>query len=228
MTRGEHRRRPTRGTRAARGRRWIAADRRGDRAGSAGSSAGVPRCGWAARSRASRAAWPGASAASAPSWAGSRPAARRSRRARATAASATRAWTQNWLFRRLMQAYLAAGGTVAGLVEDAELDWRDRAADRGSCSTTCSTRSRRRTSRSPTRRCSRRRSIAAAQNLVTGALRLRCATPPTAGCRRWSTPAASRSAATSASARLGRAAHRRVRADPVPAARPRRSTRRRC
>ena len=34
------------------------------------------------------------------------------------------AWHGNWLFRRLMQSYIAAGGTVDGLVADAELDWR--------------------------------------------------------------------------------------------------------
>jgi polyhydroxyalkanoate synthase subunit PhaC len=39
------------------------------------------------------------------------------------------AWRSNWLFRRLMQSYLAAVGTVDGLIDDAELDWRaDRQA----------------------------------------------------------------------------------------------------
>jgi polyhydroxyalkanoate synthase len=34
------------------------------------------------------------------------------------------AWEQNFAFRRLMQAYLAAGGTVDKLIADAQLDWR--------------------------------------------------------------------------------------------------------
>jgi polyhydroxyalkanoate synthase len=34
------------------------------------------------------------------------------------------AWQQNRLFHALMQGYLAAGGTVDGLIEDAALDWR--------------------------------------------------------------------------------------------------------
>ena len=45
------------------------------------------------------------------------------RRPRATAASGT-AWAQNPAFKRLAQSYLAAGGTVDGLVDDAGLDWR--------------------------------------------------------------------------------------------------------
>jgi poly[(R)-3-hydroxyalkanoate] polymerase subunit PhaC len=35
-----------------------------------------------------------------------------------------RAWRESWLFRRLMQAYLAFEDTGAGLVDDAGLDWR--------------------------------------------------------------------------------------------------------
>jgi poly[(R)-3-hydroxyalkanoate] polymerase subunit PhaC len=34
------------------------------------------------------------------------------------------AWQTNWLLRRLLQAYLAAGGTVDGLISDAQTDWR--------------------------------------------------------------------------------------------------------
>ncbi len=34
------------------------------------------------------------------------------------------AWERNWLFRRLLQSYLALGETVDGLVSDAEVDWR--------------------------------------------------------------------------------------------------------
>jgi polyhydroxyalkanoate synthase len=34
------------------------------------------------------------------------------------------AWQKSWLFRRLAQAYLAAGGAVDGLIDDADLDWR--------------------------------------------------------------------------------------------------------
>jgi len=37
---------------------------------------------------------------------------------------ADRGWQENWLLHRVMQAYLAVGGTVDGLVSDAELDWR--------------------------------------------------------------------------------------------------------
>jgi polyhydroxyalkanoate synthase subunit PhaC len=39
------------------------------------------------------------------------------------------AWQGNWLLRRVMQSYLAAAGTVDGLIDDAALDWRtDRQA----------------------------------------------------------------------------------------------------
>ncbi|MBD8870191.1 alpha/beta fold hydrolase [Nocardioides sp. MJB4] len=38
---------------------------------------------------------------------------------------AEEAWARNPLFRRLLQAYLAAGQTARGLVEDADLDWGD-------------------------------------------------------------------------------------------------------
>lgn len=34
------------------------------------------------------------------------------------------AWQGNWLLRRVMQAYLAAGDTVDGVIRDAELDWQ--------------------------------------------------------------------------------------------------------
>jgi polyhydroxyalkanoate synthase subunit PhaC len=34
------------------------------------------------------------------------------------------AWESNWLLRRLLQAYLAAGGAVDGLISDAQTDWR--------------------------------------------------------------------------------------------------------
>jgi poly[(R)-3-hydroxyalkanoate] polymerase subunit PhaC len=34
------------------------------------------------------------------------------------------AWKGNWLLHRLMQGYLALGGTVEGLIDDATLDWR--------------------------------------------------------------------------------------------------------
>jgi polyhydroxyalkanoate synthase len=33
------------------------------------------------------------------------------------------AWSQNWLFRRMMQGYLALGDTAERLIDDAELDW---------------------------------------------------------------------------------------------------------
>jgi polyhydroxyalkanoate synthase subunit PhaC len=35
------------------------------------------------------------------------------------------AWTQNPVLRRLVQAYLAVGGTVEGLAEDVPLEWKD-------------------------------------------------------------------------------------------------------
>ncbi|MGZ4255546.1 MAG: PHA/PHB synthase family protein [Solirubrobacteraceae bacterium] len=42
---------------------------------------------------------------------------------------ADRAWNESWMFRRLMQAYLALGGTVEALIDDADLDWQpDRQA----------------------------------------------------------------------------------------------------
>ena len=47
-----------------------------------------------------------------------------SRRPAGTAGSPTRAWEENWLLRRLLQAYLAVGETVDGLIDDADVDWR--------------------------------------------------------------------------------------------------------
>ncbi len=35
-----------------------------------------------------------------------------------------RAWEGNWLFRRVLQGYLAVGETVDGLITDADVDWR--------------------------------------------------------------------------------------------------------
>jgi polyhydroxyalkanoate synthase subunit PhaC len=37
---------------------------------------------------------------------------------------ADRGWQQNWLLRRVMQSYFALGGTVDGLITDADLGWR--------------------------------------------------------------------------------------------------------
>jgi polyhydroxyalkanoate synthase subunit PhaC len=37
---------------------------------------------------------------------------------------ADRAWQENWLLRDLLQAYLALGDTVDGLIDDAAVDWR--------------------------------------------------------------------------------------------------------
>ena len=34
------------------------------------------------------------------------------------------AWERNWVLHRLMQGYLALGGTIEGLIDDASLDWR--------------------------------------------------------------------------------------------------------
>ncbi|HUA71947.1 MAG TPA: hypothetical protein VMA96_12710, partial [Solirubrobacteraceae bacterium] len=34
------------------------------------------------------------------------------------------AWERSWVFRRLMQGYLAIGDTVDGLITDADIDWR--------------------------------------------------------------------------------------------------------
>jgi polyhydroxyalkanoate synthase len=34
------------------------------------------------------------------------------------------AWQGNWLFRRMVQVYLAAGAAADGLIDDADLDWR--------------------------------------------------------------------------------------------------------
>ena len=34
------------------------------------------------------------------------------------------AWKGSWLFRRLLQGYLAVGETVDGLISDADVDWR--------------------------------------------------------------------------------------------------------
>ena len=34
------------------------------------------------------------------------------------------AWARSWLFRRLLQGYLAVGETVDGLISDSDVDWR--------------------------------------------------------------------------------------------------------
>ena len=34
------------------------------------------------------------------------------------------AWAHSWLFRRLLQSYLAVGETVDGLIDDSDVDWR--------------------------------------------------------------------------------------------------------
>jgi polyhydroxyalkanoate synthase len=34
------------------------------------------------------------------------------------------AWEKNWMLRRVMQSYLAIGGTVDGVISDAQLDWQ--------------------------------------------------------------------------------------------------------
>ena len=47
-----------------------------------------------------------------------------SRPPRATGASRDPAWEGNWLLRRLLQGYLAVGETVDGLIDDADVDWR--------------------------------------------------------------------------------------------------------
>jgi polyhydroxyalkanoate synthase len=38
---------------------------------------------------------------------------------------ADRGWEENWALRRLMQSYLALGGTVHGMIDDAQLHWRE-------------------------------------------------------------------------------------------------------
>ena len=43
---------------------------------------------------------------------------------------ADRAWNESWMFRRLMQAYVALGGTIEALIDDADLDWQSESQAR--------------------------------------------------------------------------------------------------
>ena len=96
----------------------------------------------------------------------------------------------------MLQAYLAAGGTVAGLVDDAELDWRTDAI-RFALDNLLD-------ALAPTNfpltnpQVLKETIDSGGENLVTGALRF-AGDAARGRCRRWSTRAASRSAATSAS-----------------------------
>ena len=96
----------------------------------------------------------------------------------ATGASATAAWQENWLLRRLLQSYLAVGGgrRRADLRRRAGLAHRAPGALRRR--RTCSTRWRRRTSRGRTRPCCARPSTSGGANLVQRRPALRCATCP--------------------------------------------------
>jgi polyhydroxyalkanoate synthase subunit PhaC len=92
---------------------------------------GPPRfvpLGTAARTAAALARRPGPVARRTAGLAGelSQIAAGRSRRApaRRDRRFADPAWQENWLFRRLMQGYLATAGAIDGLIDDAGLDWR--------------------------------------------------------------------------------------------------------
>ena len=148
------------------------------------------------RLRAARAAWRGASAASAPSSAriaaGSSEVAPRKGDRR----FGDRAWQESWLFHRLMQAYLALDGAAEGLVDDAGLDWRTDLRARFLVDNLLDALAPDEPPAHQPRRCSRRRSTAAARTSSRAAAGSP-ATPPAAGCRRWSTRAGSRSAATS-------------------------------
>ena len=107
-----------------------------------------------------------------------------------------RAWNDSWLFHRLMQAYLALGGTVADLVDDAGLDWRTDLRVRFVLDNLLD-------ALAPTNfpltnpQVLKETIDRGGGNLVHGRAAVRRATPAAAACRRWSTRAASRSAATS-------------------------------
>ena len=116
--RGEHRgsrarsaRHPAHRRRRRRPRRFVPAGRRG----ADGRRARAPPAPAGRRAR----------RRSAPSSRASRPDARGCARPRATGASPTARGRPTRCCARLLQAYLAAGGAVDGLIADAELDWRD-------------------------------------------------------------------------------------------------------
>ena len=92
----------------------------------AAPAASRPR-GGQARRPADHAAGDGRHAAarsSPPSWPRSASGAPRSRRAKGDRRFKDDAWRGNPAFKRLLQAYLATGKAVDGLIEDAGLDWR--------------------------------------------------------------------------------------------------------
>ena len=73
------------------------------------------------------------------------------------------AWQSNWLFRRLLQTYLAVGETVDGLISDADVDWRAERQARFAAGNVLDALAPDATSRGRTRRSSRRASTRAAR-----------------------------------------------------------------
>ena len=106
-----------------------------------------------------------------------------------------RAWNDSWMFHRLMQTYLALGGAVGDLVDDARLDWRTDLRARFVLDNLLD-------AIAPTNfpltnpQVLKETIERGGGNLVTGGLRF-ARDAAAAACRRWSTRAASRSAATS-------------------------------
>ncbi len=82
------------------------------------------QAGWRPDSYAALTAWRAASADSLPSSDGAALGSSEIAPARSDRRFTDPAWRQNRLFHGLMQGYLAIGGTVGGLIDDADLDWR--------------------------------------------------------------------------------------------------------
>ena len=82
---------------------------------------------------------------------------------------ATRAWQENWLLRELLQAYLAVGETVDGLIDDAGVDWRAERQARLAAGNVHRRDRARPTSRGQTRPCCKEIVNTGGANLVRGA-----------------------------------------------------------
>ena len=138
------------------------------------------------------------------------------------------AWTRSWLFRRLLQGYLAVGETVDGLISDSDVGWRAERRARLAAGNVVD-------ALAPTNfpwsnpEVLKETITTGGENLVRGARQLRARPRHSPTAARDGRHAQVRGRPQPRDfAGLRRAAHRRVRADPVHSPRPSRCARFRC
>ena len=169
-----------------------------------------------------------AAAARRPSSRASPRAARSRRPPRATGASPIRRGSSNWLLHRVMQAYLAVGESVDGVISDAELDWQTERQARFAASNVLDALA---PTNFPWSNPAVLRAIVdeGGANLVRGGRRFAAdvAWPPRLP-QSVDTSGFEVGGNLARLPRLGRAAHRGLRADPVRSRPPRRCARCRC